>query len=109
MKQKNATNIKGSAMMDQTFINWIFAALGASLGWLMKVIWDAIKELKGDIKQIERDLPEIYVRRDDFRIAVLDIKDDMKNLREDLRTGFQTMNLTLSKISDRLDNKEDRD
>ena len=48
------------------------------------------------------------MRRDDFRDAISDIKDDMQNLREDLRSGFHTMNLTLSKISARLDGKEDR-
>lgn len=94
--------------MDQTIINWLFAGLGASLGWLMKVVWDAIKDLKDDVKQIERDLPQVYVRRDDFRSAISDIKDDMKILREDLRGGFNNMNLTLTKIFERLDDKEDR-
>jgi len=94
--------------MDQTIINWLFTGFGASLGWIVKVIWDAIRDLKSDIKQIERDLPEVYVRRDDFRDAISDIKDDMQYLREDLRSGFQTMNLALSKISARLDGKEDR-
>jgi hypothetical protein len=30
--------------MDQTIVNWLFAGLGATLGWVLKVVWDAIKE-----------------------------------------------------------------
>ena len=28
--------------MDQTVLNWIFAAAGAGAGWVLKIIWDAI-------------------------------------------------------------------
>ena len=31
--------------MDQTIVNWLFAGLGAAFGWVLKVVWDAIKEL----------------------------------------------------------------
>lgn len=95
--------------MDQMVINWLFAAVGASLGWLMKVIWDAIKELKADMKQIERDLPEIYVRKDDFKGAVADIKEDMRELRKDMKDGFNKIDNTLSLIFKRIDTKEDKE
>ena len=49
--------------MEQTIINWVFAGAGAAFGWVLKVVWDAIQDLKKDIRQIERDLPEVYVRR----------------------------------------------
>jgi hypothetical protein len=94
--------------MEQTLINWLFAGFGAALGWLMKVIWDAIKDLKADMKQIERDLPEVYVRKDHFTAAVSDIKGDMKDLRHDMRDGFSKIDNTLVLLFKRLDNKEDR-
>lgn len=95
--------------MEQSIINWLFAGFGAALGWLVKVVWDAIKELKVDMKQIERDLPEIYVRKDDFKSAVSDIKEDMKELRIDMKDGFANVNNTLGLLFKKLDRKEDRD
>jgi len=85
--------------MEQTLINWVFAGAGAALGWVLKVVWDAIQDLKKDIRQIERDLPEVYVRRDDFKDAVKEIKEDMK-------AGFSSVDTTLRLIFKKLDNKE---
>jgi hypothetical protein len=85
--------------MEQTLINWVFAGAGAALGWILKVVWDAIQDLKKDIRQIERDLPEVYVRRDDFKDAVREIKEDMK-------AGFASVDTTLRLIFKKLDTKE---
>jgi len=95
--------------VDQTVINWIIGGAGAALGWLVKVIWDAIKELKSDMKQIERDLPEIYVRKDDFRLAVAEIKSDMKELRTDMKDGFKSIDTTLGLLFKKLERKEDKE
>jgi F0F1-type ATP synthase membrane subunit b/b' len=94
--------------MDQTLVNWLFAAFGVVLGWLWKVLWDAIKELKADIREIERDLPEIYVRKDDFRGAVSDLKSDIKEIRQDVKSGFSHLDGVLTAISAELRTKEDR-
>ena len=95
--------------MDQTIINWLFAGFGAALGWVMKVVWDAIKDLKADVKQIERDLPEVYVRKDDFKVAMTDIKDDFKELKHDMKDGFNAVNNTLGLIFKKLERKEDKE
>jgi hypothetical protein len=88
--------------MDQTLFNWVVGVCGFLGGWILKVIWDAIKELKSDIRQIERDLPEVYVRKDDFKEAVRDIKQDMKD-------GFNKIDNTLGLIFKKLEHKEDKD
>jgi hypothetical protein len=95
--------------MDQTVINWLFAGFGAALGWVMKVVWDAIKDLKADVKQIERDLPEIYVRKDDFKTAMTDVKEVVKEVRVDMREGFSKMDSTLGLIFKKLESKEDKE
>jgi septation ring formation regulator EzrA len=92
----------------QDIINWFFVAFGAAIGWVLKVIWDAITRLKDDMKQIERDLPAVYVRKDDFRQAVADVKEDMRELRQDMKDGFQKMDNTLGLLFKKLENKEDR-
>lgn len=95
--------------MDQTIINWLFAGFGAALGWVMKVVWDAIKDLKADVKQIERDLPEVYVRKDDFKVAMTDIKDDFKELKHDMKDGFSKIDSTLGLLFKKLERKEDKE
>lgn len=92
----------------QDVINWLFIGFGAAIGWVLKVIWDAITRLKDDMKQIERDLPTIYVRKDDFRQAVADIKEDMKDMRNDMKEGFTKMDATLCLLFKKIDDKEDR-
>jgi septation ring formation regulator EzrA len=91
--------------MDQTIVNWLFAGFGATIGWVLKVVWDAIKELKADMKQIERDLPEIYVRKDDFKAAMTDIKDDFKELKHDMKDGFNKIDSTLGLLFKKLETK----
>jgi hypothetical protein len=88
--------------MDQTLFNWVVGVCGFLGGWILKVIWDAIKELKSDIRQIERDLPEVYVRKDDFKEAIRDIKQDMKE-------GFNKIDNTLGLIFKKLEHKEDKE
>ena len=95
--------------MDQTIVNWLFTGFGAALGWVLKVVWDAIKELKADMKQIERDLPEIYVRKDDFKAAMTDIRDDFKELKHDMKEGFSKVDTTLGLIVKKPEHKEDKE
>lgn len=95
--------------MDQTIVNWLFTGFGAALGWVLKVVWDAIKELKADMKQIERDLPEIYVRKDDFKAAMTDIRDEFKELKHDMKDGFDKMDNTLGLIFKKPEHKEDKE
>ena len=92
----------------QDIINWFFVAFGAAIGWVLKVIWDAITRLKDDMKQIERDLPAVYVRKDDFRQAVADVKDDMKEIRQDMKDGFAKIDNTLGLLFKKIESKEDR-
>lgn len=94
--------------MSQDLINWLFAAFGASSGWILKVIWDAIKDLKSDIRVIERDLPEIYVRKDDFKESVHEMKMEMREMRQDMKASFKHIDDTLGAVFKRLEAKEDR-
>jgi hypothetical protein len=57
-------------MDTQNLINIAFTCIGTLIGWVVKNIWDAVSELRSDIKEIERDLHEDYVRKDDFRAAI---------------------------------------
>jgi hypothetical protein len=95
--------------MDQTIINWVFAALGTTAGWILKVIWDGVQNLKDDMRQIERDLPEVYVRKDDFRSATADIKQDFRELKQDMKDGFNKIDFSLQSLSNKMDDKSDKE
>jgi hypothetical protein len=88
--------------MDQMIFNWAVAAAGAAGGWILKVIWDAIVELKKDLRQMDVKMHEDFVRRDDFKEAVGEIKQDMKD-------GFNKIDNTLGLIFKKLEKKEDKE
>jgi len=70
----------------QLLFNIAASICGTIAGWLFKVLWDAIHDLKEDVKDIERG----YVMKDDYRIDIAEIK------------GM------LVRISDKLDMKADK-
>lgn len=88
--------------MDQMIFNWAVAAAGALGGWILKVIWDTIVEVKKDLQKMDSKMHEDFVRRDDFKDAVSEIKQDMKD-------GFNKMDNTLGLIFKKLEKKEDKD
>lgn len=87
--------------MDQVIFNWAVGLSGALGGWILKVIWDAIVELKKDLQRMDTKMHEDFVRRDDFKDAVTGIKSDM-------RDGFTKIDNTLGLIFKKLDHKEDK-
>lgn len=88
--------------MNQLVFNWAVAIAGFLGGWALKVIWDSISEVRKDLKQMDTKMHEDFVRRDDFREAVREIKMDMKE-------GFRSVNDTLGLIFKKLDAKEDKE
>lgn len=76
--------------MEQSVINWIFTALGTAIGWILKIIWDAITDLKKDMKDLNKEVHEDFVRKEDYRVDIAEIKQ------------------MLARIFDKLDNKVDK-
>ena len=62
--------------MDTQFLFNMFAGLSIGVGgWLARQLWDSVQKLKEDVHQIEKDLPHNYVRRDEFRDVLKEIRD----------------------------------
>ena len=71
-------------------------ALGAASflgGWVLNNMTKAIERLDKDV----RDMPITYVSKDDFR-----------DMRDEMRHGFDKMDATLGTIFKRLERKEDK-
>lgn len=74
----------------QTLLNIVFGLFSAVVGWFVREMWAAVKELKSDLAKLREDLPKGYVAKDDFRDGIREIKD------------------MLGKLFDRLDHKADK-
>ena len=74
----------------QNLINLVGGAALTTIGWFARQLWDAVQKLKSDMSQLELSISENYVKKDDF-------KDGIKELKE-----------MLGKIFDKLDSKQDR-
>ena len=76
--------------MSQDLFNYIAGTLLAILGWVGKTLWDAVQNLKEDIKDIEVDLPSTYVKKTEL---------------DNRLSKIETM---LDKIFDKLESKVDK-
>jgi len=74
----------------QNVINVGIGSLLAVGGWFARQLWDAVQKLKSDISRLELTISDNYVKKDDW-------KDGIKELKE-----------MLNKIFDKLDSKQDR-
>jgi hypothetical protein len=81
----------------QTVINIGFSGVLAALGWFAREIWDSLKELRKDTHQIEKDLREMYVRRD-----------DLKEVRIEMSARFDKLESLIGSLYERLHDKADK-
>lgn len=77
-------------MDSQSILNIVLSSASLVLGWFLREMWSAVKELKSDLAKLREELPKDYVARDDYR----------QDIRE-----FKEM---LNKLFDRLDTKVDK-
>jgi len=70
----------------------------ATIGWFLRELWGAVKELQKNIHLIEVDIPSNYVKRDDF-------SDEMSKLRQDIRQDFQIAFKKIDEVRDRIHNQ----
>jgi chaperonin cofactor prefoldin len=77
-------------MEAQNLINIIGGTVLSVLGWFARQLWDAVQDLKRDVKEIEVDLPTFYVRK------------------EDLESRLDRLEAVLNRIFEKLDHKADK-
>jgi uncharacterized coiled-coil DUF342 family protein len=94
--------------MEQMVFNWAVAIAGFCGGWILKIIWDAIQELKKDLRIIDTKMHEDFVRRDDFREAMNGVKADMVELKQDMKDGFTKLESMVNLIYKKIDSKADK-
>ena len=74
-------------MLDlQFFLNIFFGIAGTVCGWLLRIIWQEIKLIQANQRQIEKELADNYVRKDDYRIDIAEIKGMFNRIMDKLDT-----------------------
>ena len=81
----------------QVLFNIFFCISGFLGGWVLNNLSKAIERLDADV----RALPITYVSKDDWR-------DAMKEMKDEMRSGFDKIDHTLGTIFKKLDRKEDK-
>lgn len=62
-------------MDPQLIVNVAAGIIMTGMGWFARQLWDAVKELRADLHKLETNLPITYLRRDEFRDGIKEIKD----------------------------------
>lgn len=88
-------------METQAVFNIAVAIAGFLGGWVLKVIWDAIKQLDADVKALGREVHNDFVKRDDF-------KESTQELKSDMRHGFDRLEELIGAVFKRLESKADK-
>lgn len=80
-------------MTTQAWINIVLFIGGGLMGAIMRATWQAIESQRVDLTALQRAIAaadaknaETYVRRDDFREAVFEMKALLHEIRNDLRS-----------------------
>jgi len=73
-------------METQTLLNICFGLAGAFGGWILRVVWSEIKLVQEMQQDLERDVSENYVRKDDYRIDIAEIKGMFNRIMDKLDT-----------------------
>ena len=67
-------------MEMQTILNF---AAGTALtigGWFARQMWDAVAELRKDLHSLQVDLPQHYMRKDEFRDGIKEVKEILNEI-----------------------------
>lgn len=59
----------------QVIVDSILGAIGVLVGWILNILWGAIKETQREIHDLDEKVTNTYVRRDDFKEAMSEIKE----------------------------------
>lgn len=85
-------------MMDQALVNWLLAGFGGLIGFLLNVVWQAVKDLRKADKVLAERVGEIEVLVAGSYIT-----------RTDFTNVTDSIFRKLDRIEDKLDTKKDKE
>lgn len=64
----------------QTLFNFAIGVIVAAIGWFARALWDAIGSLREDLHSLERELPRVYIAKDEFKDGIREIKEMLNQM-----------------------------
>lgn len=70
--------------MNETLLSYGLAVVVGVIGWFVRVLWDADKEMRESLSRLREDLPREFVQKEDYRRDIYDIKAMLKDISDKL-------------------------
>jgi transposase len=90
--------------MDQTTINWIGIAVIGCAGWFARMIWDRLREIEKNQKDLEIVVARDYVSNGDLSHAIADIKVVMQTVVSPMQQSIEYIRARVDNIPQRRQN-----
>ena len=68
----------------QTIINIVVGLAGALGGFILRATWEDLKDMRNNLTAFKDFATETYVRKDDFRDALREVRDVMARIEAKL-------------------------
>ena len=70
----------------QLLFNIAFSFIVFLIGWFVRIAYDAANAMKSDLMTLERELHSSFVRREDYKEDIREIKDLLLSIQERLNS-----------------------
>ena len=95
--------------MDQTLINYLMAGFGAAISFILRVIWEGLRELQKCDLEITSKINEIQLLVAGQYVKKEDLERSTTMQREYFEKSLAALFAKLDKIENKLDGKMDRE
>jgi len=75
---------KGRVMEIFEVLKWGAYIAAAVIGWFVRILWGAQKDMMADMKKLELNLSENYTKKNDFKDVIGEMKFEFKELTQPL-------------------------
>jgi len=72
-------------LISQDVINFIITGCGAVVGWILKALWEALRSLQKDVRDIENQIHTRYVPIQNYQRDIDEIKSILREIFADLK------------------------
>lgn len=94
--------------MDQTIINWLLVGFGGLISFVLKSLWEAVKDLQKADKQLIDKVSSIEVLVAGQYMLKTDFNQNIGDLKNEFTNTMSAVFRKLDKIDDKIDKKADK-
>lgn len=68
----------------EPLLPYVLTAAVGIIGWFVRVLWEADKEMRDGLSKMREELPRNYVLREDYRSDIYEIKQLLRDISENV-------------------------